>query len=129
MGCDIHVAIESRYKDANISARWECEWLDAHVWRNYDLFGAMAGVRREDPAHIPPRGIPADCSEEVRKWVDEWGLNGHSHSWLTPDEFEAALKRADSMSGKPAVILALLRELEAEINGWKHARIVFFFDN
>lgn len=59
------------------------------------------------------------------RWVThpDW----HSHSWLTPDELEKAIKSCEYGSGiQYHVILAALREYEK--NGYK-SRIVFFFDN
>jgi hypothetical protein len=51
--------------------------------RNYARFAALAGVRGEGPA---PRGIPGDVSETTQYLIDEWGEDGHSHSWLELDE-------------------------------------------
>jgi hypothetical protein len=53
----------------------------------------------------------------------------HSHSWLTPDEWEAALKKSrETPKSEPEyyAVLAALRALEAA--GYR-ARVVFWFDN
>lgn len=51
--------------------------------RNYDLFGALAGVRRPGPE---PRGIPTDASLLALHMIASWGEDGHSHTWHTMDE-------------------------------------------
>lgn len=68
------------------------KWLyDA---RNYDLFAILANVRNgrgfagvitgEGFKPIAyPRGVPADASPEYQQYVEEWGVDGHSHSYLT----------------------------------------------
>jgi hypothetical protein len=58
----------------------------------------------------------------------------HSHSWLTPDEFEQVCKQdykdacneSGKIDGTYTAILATLRALEKEYEG---ARLVFWFDN
>lgn len=59
---------------------------------------------------------------EERKFVSnpDW----HSHSWLTPDEFEAAIK--ESCGPEYMAILAAMRCFESL--GYQ-ARLVFWFDN
>jgi hypothetical protein len=63
------------------------EWFDD---RNYWLFGALTNgeVRNASSAGIfdDPRGVPADVSDEVQDAIDNWGQDGHSHSWLGLDE-------------------------------------------
>lgn len=81
------------------------EWnrpLTEHPYhnRNYDLFAILAGVRNgsgfagsvtgEGFTPIsPPRGIPDDASAYYRHKVDEYGVDGHSHSWVTLKELHA----------------------------------------
>jgi len=59
MGCDIHCYIE--YKRAE-SEHWSDFGGRINPGRNYWMFGAMAGVRREDLAFIDPRGVPNDIA-------------------------------------------------------------------
>lgn len=65
--------------------------------RHYTLFAALADVRNGfgfggvdlgDPIQPidRPRGVPPDCSPEWREYVEGWGVDGHSHSWLTVKE-------------------------------------------
>ena len=45
----------------------------------------FAGIKTGD-GFIPmsdPRGVPEDASEEYKEWVDEWGVDGHHHSFHT----------------------------------------------
>src|SRR5262245_50799778 len=94
MGCDIHCWAEVREGGAcrKVGRIWATPWeweedglTDEPYWmRNYDLFAMLAGVRNYDDAIIPlslPRGLPADASSEVQAISDEYGRDGHSHSW------------------------------------------------
>jgi len=69
--------------------------------RNYTLFAWLADVRNglgvagvDTGDRIPPlsepRGIPEDASLAVKKKSDEWGSDGHSHSWFLLSEIFAA---------------------------------------
>lgn len=60
--------------------------------RNYKLFAVLANVRcYANEALYPPRGMPDDADETLRR-VSE-GVDWHSHSWLTLNEFKACLHR------------------------------------
>ncbi len=102
MGCDIHMFIEKRLRSTD---PWQ---LDEHhvkepdesylketscTGRNYEMFGAMAGVRRPDNAIFEERGIPSDVSPELKEEAS--GPDWHSHSWLTPEEFKQCLDKCD----------------------------------
>lgn len=111
MGCDIHLYVERK----NDSGTWESadKWTEekyddeVHVdvdyedrfytGRNYNLFAILADVRNGrgfagirtgdgfNPIH-ELRGLPEDVSENVSKASDQWGRDGHSHSWATIQE-------------------------------------------
>lgn len=36
-----------------------------------------------------PRGLPDDASDTALTFADDWGSDGHSHSWLPLDEAAA----------------------------------------
>jgi hypothetical protein len=66
--------------------------------RNYDLFAMLANVRngsafagvKTGVGFVPidhPRGLPDDVSEDVAEESDEWGIDGHSHSWILLTEW------------------------------------------
>jgi hypothetical protein len=107
MGADIHMFIEKRLPSGN----WVCvrnlnepirseglrlmyenrgvsnEKFDAY-WnlrsRNYELFAALAGVRGDGPE---PKDLPQDVSEYVQTEYAGWGMDAHSASWYSADEF------------------------------------------
>lgn len=80
MGCDIHVFVERFWRGKwvmdNKAARYAPD-------RNYGRFAALAGVRGPGPK---PKGLPDDCSDSVLMIAEDWGHDGHSHSWYTMDE-------------------------------------------
>lgn len=81
MGCDIHLHIEIK-----LNGKWE-HYAAPDVWRDYRLFEKMAGVRGEvENAIAPPRGMPLDASVVTRFCCDDYGVDGHSHSWLNAQE-------------------------------------------
>lgn len=58
--------------------------------RNYQLFGLLAGVRCEGPR---AKGIPENVSKIIAQSCEEYGEDGHSHSYSSLEEFEAALRK------------------------------------
>jgi len=117
MGCDIHSFVEVKNasgkwekatgfksdhydKDSDYFSQEEFRngdcVLDA---RNYNEFAILANVRNgygfagvdTGDALKPismPKGLPEDVSKEVKFESDEWGCDGHSHSWLTAREIK-----------------------------------------
>ena len=66
------------------------EFVSIYSWRNYDLFGILAGVRSNEFDSIDdPRGLPKDISLKTKEMADEWKDSGHSYSWLTLRELLA----------------------------------------
>lgn len=59
--------------------------------RNYHLFALLANVRNNGgvTSISEPRGLPADVSDEVKAKRDDWGEDGHSHSWFSLTELES----------------------------------------
>ena len=104
MGCDIHMYVETRKNDKwnKVGPTWKMEYWDGlsdepYEGRNYRLFGLLANVRNgygfagcdTGNAITPidmPRGLPADVSYQIQKISDNWGEDGHSHSWFTLKE-------------------------------------------
>lgn len=112
MGCDIHAVIERRNERYDRG-----EWLnsgDPDIGRNYEMFAVLAGVRNYDGVTpiMEPRGLPAfagwsesSVGESWIKWdwegeverpcyeierqAERYGVDGHSHSWLTLAEIKA----------------------------------------
>lgn len=84
MGCDIHA-----HSELKINGKWH-HMSELDIDRNYMLFTKMAGVRNYD-AEIPiseARGIPKDVSELTKFLCDDYGSDGHSHSWLSSKEIK-----------------------------------------
>ncbi len=111
MGCDVHMFLERKLEDE--SNEWASadiwdkndlfidypdssfpEYKVKAVNRlfnrsSYILYAILASVRNDDNKIIPiakPRGLPSNVSEMVRRQEEFWGVEGHSHSWLTLDE-------------------------------------------
>ena len=105
MGCDIHVLTEKYNKNKG--------WINVDDWRinpyygdneyetekyeiktcydnrNYELFTVLANVRNYYNNIVcikEPKGIPNDISEESNNYIENWGEDGHSHSWYTLKE-------------------------------------------
>lgn len=101
MGCDIHVRVEhfdSRNKvwiDGDLYEKnryyeegsCEGEYIVHEIYRgrNYRLFSLLADVRNNgliEPIS-KPKGVPDDCCDSVKKDIEQWGVDGHSHSYFT----------------------------------------------
>src|SRR4051794_16548380 len=109
MGCDIHFYVEKKDENGNWQSAdaWETEdGYDCpsipykkrfYSGRNYDLFGILADVRngrgfagvKTGDGFVPiaePRGLPDDASPKIKADCDRWGVDGHSHSYLSLSE-------------------------------------------
>lgn len=166
MGCDIHMFVEHKTNDEDwkIHKGHICEDRQTEdmfllrevsaTGRSYALFAELAGVRGHGPQ---AKGLPADVSKEIIDTVDDWGVDGHSHSWITLEAFQRILSRLgyedtdrtdmfydwekegfDDMPPPFTTIVAACKkeqeELEAEsilldTNLKMQHRLVFFFDN
>ena len=92
MGCDIHVTLQHRNKDN----QWEdadfykslptrqFERVPIYDWRNYPLFGLLAGVRSSIEPIDYPRGIPDDAPDWYEKVYST--RDYHSHTYYTLNE-------------------------------------------
>jgi hypothetical protein len=106
MGCDVHLYTEKK-KTINGEEKWvnadywsinphfgedeyepELEIISLYSHRNYDLFNILAEVRGNGPSISPPRGLPNDVSDIVKKESDRWVGDGHSHSYFTLAELK-----------------------------------------
>lgn len=70
MGVDISVFIEKRDKK---TGEWKVLGFDDVVYdgRDYGLFGILANVRNNSGALQPPRGLPDDVSDKLKRLYDE----------------------------------------------------------
>ncbi len=142
MGCDIHAFAEVKKE-----GKWEMvknhftmsEWeqndrgteksTEVFSFRNYLLFGILAGVRNKTCTPISvPKKLPKDISNEVFKEYLTWSIDAHSASYLTLKE----LLEHDYPKGFEKEITPLfftnLEELK-ELGEPENVRIVFWFDN
>lgn len=101
MGCDIHMYLERKIDDGewHIHPEHKKSESDGYIvdnpeltvtHRHYDLFAKLAGVRGHGPQ---PKGVPDDVSPEVEDVIEDYGLDGHSHSWISIEEFEKILNK------------------------------------
>ena len=124
MGCDIHAYIEFR-----LGGTWEFH-SEALCFRDYVLFGLLAGVRgSEEPLYLP-RGLPDDLSFGVRwEYESEHSDAWHTPSWLDEKEFEVVLKKWKNPLRHTYV--SAIASLSAMKACAKHGetRLVFWFDN
>jgi hypothetical protein len=102
------------------------EWADTENW-----------ISREKAEKYIGYGSKADMKDGVLKRVSH--PDYHSHSWLTADEFEQAIKRYSEVVGKyypvgqrseaPLEWRAMLAAMRCAEAGGDLARLVFWFDN
>lgn len=106
MGCDIHIHVEYK-RNIGGEEKWLCgDYFKANPYwctdeyepeyslvgfcdnRDYSRFAVLADVRNYgDTDYIDePRGLPEDVTAKVLKASDEWGIDGHSHSYFTLKE-------------------------------------------
>ena len=97
MGCDIHLVLERRsgskwfavntfqgHANANRKAGdFMAQTYPAATQRNYTRFARLAGVRGKGPE---PKGLPLDASETTKFLSDDYGEDGHSHSYMSVEE-------------------------------------------
>lgn len=117
MGADIHLFTEVK-RNINKVERWvnsdyweinpyyrygdeedkkhesQLNHVSIYRGRNYELFGILADVRGVgNPVISEPKGLPEDVSDVVKEESDRWGIDGHSHSYLTLRELVEYLEK------------------------------------
>jgi len=105
MGADIHFYVEKKVDgkwriQGDVSREVEDDYTHINVNsvfssdRCYNSFAILADVRngrgfagiKTGEGFNPisaPRGIPKDASDEYKEIVEQWGVDGHSHSYHT----------------------------------------------
>lgn len=136
MGCDIHLVLEKKFGEKWIGV----DTFNGHEtaygkgWasptarsRNYTRFAALANVRGE--GGLEPKGIPSDASDTTQALSDEWGGDGHSHSWLPVDEAAAIFAKTErELTDEYAKKCPAAHFFGAE-GDLSVYRLVFWFDN
>lgn len=95
MGCDIHAMIEKKSPHGAYPESTYHYWHNAGdpmIGRDYELFAVFAGVRNDHYGITPisgPRGVSDDACYEFQAWSEYFGVDGHSHSWLTLTELRS----------------------------------------
>jgi len=100
VGCDIHVFLERKRSTEDTWSLDNCHTTDEDGLINtlcfnrwYKLFGRMASVRYHDSLCRPAAGIPKDASAAYLDVCDNWGIDGHSHSWMSISTYHKILKK------------------------------------
>ena len=75
MGCDIHMFLERKVNNKWVMVN---EIDNSLTDRDYSFFSDLAGVRGEGPK---PKGLPDDISDSVKLNSEDYGSDGHSHSF------------------------------------------------
>lgn len=117
MGCDIHASIEvQKYS-------WDSVITDLNINRDYELFSILAGVRGSESPISEPRGVPSNASFQFTDWLERYGSDAHSMSYVSFKELKEHAK--DYSNEKFYQIM----ELYAKDYGDDKVRLMFFFDN
>lgn len=127
MGCDIHICVEKKVNDKWVMVNRLHHGSPATV-RNYRRFAALAGVRGNGPE---PKGLPEDISDSTRLCSDEWGVDGHSHSYMDLQETAKIYLRTEYSDENNEYINKYPEShyFDIEESELKDYRIVFWFDN
>lgn len=166
MGCDIHMVLERKIKDEWVGvhhyhgfeavALRDMDYLAKDkpnpqgripfriTVRDYRLFGELAGVRTDGTLGNEPQGLPEDASQLTRALADEWGMDGHSHSYLSLTKFAQAYAAAMDQTAQLVEhrlhpteetkqwfkdICTLITGFDIYDNRYDEFRICFWFDN
>jgi hypothetical protein len=81
MGCDIHTIIEK-----NVAGKWITVAIPHYSQecnsRYYHRFNLLCSGVRGDGSENKKLGIPPDASETAKYLIEEYGVDGHSHSYM-----------------------------------------------
>lgn len=151
MGCNSHLFIEIKSSWAarfNIPEGYSWDlWAEIPECRDYNIYGALAGVRANCPSPVvSPRGIPDDIGYRVKEIMDGNEGDFHSHTWLTVLEFISAIDSVDDARKsdeesikiwgkngvfiyKPWIAAKKILGVLSEVYGIENIRIIIAFDN
>lgn len=127
MGCDIHTVVEKRFKGSWVAVEIN---PDSSRYRNYRRFTLLAGVRGDEGEGPAPRGLPDDASDTAQMLSEEWGADGHSHSWLPLEEAtELYVASEQDILGPVDSADPISYYFNISDPGTDEYRLVFWFDN
>ena len=125
----------ANYKPNALPIAFWNEPLTYEPWesQDYEIFTALANVRREDIKNKEvqtisnPRGVPKDASEEVKEWAKD--IDGYAYSWLTLDEIMSHVPflSPESENRWDALIDTLSQFYARFGTRFEDIRIVFYF--
>ena len=96
------------------------------VWRNYLLFGLMAGVR-SNVTLFEPKGLPVDLSHDLQSIKnDDWF---HNHSFLYIHEVALVLHEYKKHDSSGLLELRAIFQTMKLIEKKHESRLVFWFDS
>lgn len=105
--------------------------------RCYGLFGALAGVRDTSVEMIVPDRqftLPDDVSDEIQDISDGFGMDGHSHNYLTLKElmeskyYKMSSEELEKMDIDSYFFKVMVPDLQ-KFGKPEDIRIVYWFDN
>ena len=98
MGCDIHVFVEQKIDNKWFSIHIE-DTKDEFSDRDYFLFAKLADVRNyyeTIPLLTSNRGVPEDCNLTYKNYIQDWGVDLHSHTYYYLSELDYTLDYSKS---------------------------------
>ena len=128
MGCDIHGWVEVKHHGVQ---SFDYKVVDINfINRNYTIFGYLFGVRGDCEHPIAPkRGLPSNVSSYVAEESEDYGTDGHSHSWISLKEINNALLKEEIEFTSDWQLLFSLMEKLGNYYGEDNVRLVVWFDN
>lgn len=116
MGCDIHAFLERKKSTENEWSLDTCHTINANaeireltLGRWYELFGKMANVRCSNYGNKRALGIPKNASQKYKDICHDWGVDSHSHSWMSIEQYEKILNK-----------LGYLKDIDIPTHKWRH---------
>lgn len=106
--------------------------LQIYENRNYGLFAFLANVRGINPHGFgEPRGLPTDVSKAVEELAENWGMDGHSHSWISLAEINEKMVDDFVFDFEEVIDFCKQYTWNYELKQPKddEVRVVFWFDN
>ena len=100
---------------------WGGPWVFTVRDRDYAWFGAIAGVRGSNQL-FEQRGLPDEVVPEIRREINQWNGDGHSHSWLMVSEMLEHPTLRKSFSSH-------VKWFKTHVEDPQNTMMVFFFDN
>lgn len=106
------------------------------MWRNYYLYSILADVRQDNHNPIEcvtgePLGLPEDVSPIVKKFSDDYGVDGHSHTYLDICDIEKVKQIWDNLDDGVGTFPQQLLDLKKlkEVPVIEDVRVIIWFDN